>query len=89
MADDIKSWDQQTGLVSSGVSSCISPLKMVFGILRSLTGISHLVMVSWQKLQVECVSKCRQSQALVLPLTNLPSKLSYFECDGAWDWPRL
>lgn len=63
---------------------------MVFVILRILVGICQLVMMSGQKLQVKCRSKCTQK----LSPGSAPRKpaiqaLPYRECLCTWEWPRL
>lgn len=59
MAGGIRNWDQHTGLVSSGVSSCIS---LLFDGVLDPKDISWdlLVMMSGQKLQVKHRSKRMQ-----------------------------
>lgn len=81
LAGGIRNWDQHTGLVSSGVSSCISLL---------FAGVWDPKDISWDLLGVGMGRSCRwnigvnvcRNWAPVLPPTNLPSKLSYRE----WLW---
>lgn len=80
----IRNWEQHTGLVSNTVSSWISLL--VFGILRISAGISQLVKMSGQKLQVEHRSKCTQE----LSPGSAPSKPAVQgNASGTWGRPGL
>lgn len=77
----IRNWVQHTGLVRNTVSSCISLL--ISGMLRLSSGISQLVKMSGQKLQVKQRSNCMQelspSSALNKPAVQ----------GNTWAWPGL